>query len=666
MRNAFWDILSSLLLGLLFWSTSSGWAQDTLDLTGKRLLYQVEKNEVIVYQGKVHYKDVVLEAEKIHLFLDQEELEAEGKVLITRENEGIAAEKVFYNWRKDWWKMQKVRFDVTGASISGKLYFRGEEIEEKRNTTEIQGANFTGCDLEEPHYYIEAKKIVIFPNRRVVLYNLSYWDFGRRLFSLGYYSFFLDRVDQLPLFPSFGYSRSTGFYLGYFYNYVVNDYSFGTILATWWQKNGWSVELRHYLDNEDHGESGKMVLSYRDYPDSPSTFTGKVEYSKKWDEFTSLSGSINYAKTIGRLDDNYFLLLSLNRNKEDEVGKLNLSYNADWKKEKDSLSATLTYKRKVTENLWGGLEFFYLQDAKWNVFEDQDLRYLLFFQKTQDKWTYTLRYYGHSDIEGDMYTGDAIQVVRKMPELEVVKDKERIGNSDFSYSYGIAAGCYLEEETGVKGSRLNLYLNITGNSKIGESTIFKPSLYFEQNFYGSDFARYLWSNNFALEHNFSSLLSLSLAYNWRGYKGATPFKFDYITKESNFLSANLAYNREPWKFNIETGYDLLAKEFTDITLGIKYTISSKKQVTLQGSYNVTSGTFGGMSFSIDWPIGKEWNMGFKGVWDFQEGELDGLKIRLTKDLHCREISFYYDKSEKSFWLEYGLKVFPSQKFKIGG
>ena len=44
----------------------------------------------------------------------------------------------------------------------------------------MEGAHLTSCDLEEPHYYIEAKRLVIYPDEKVEIYDLSYWDFGHR------------------------------------------------------------------------------------------------------------------------------------------------------------------------------------------------------------------------------------------------------------------------------------------------------------------------------------------------------------------------------------------------------------------------------------------------------------------------------------------------------
>ena len=152
-------------LFIIFLFAFSVGAQEALELTGERLQYRLGEEEVVVYEGKVSYKDISLTADYIHIFLEKKELEAEGKVVVERGEEGAQAEKAYYNWEMDWLSLEKVRSDLTGKSIEGKFYFRGEEVKEEKvdgeRKTEVEGAHLTSCDLEEPHYYIEAKRLVI-------------------------------------------------------------------------------------------------------------------------------------------------------------------------------------------------------------------------------------------------------------------------------------------------------------------------------------------------------------------------------------------------------------------------------------------------------------------------------------------------------------------------
>ncbi len=249
---------------LVFAVSSLGMAEEAIELEGARLIYRLSEEEVLVLGGKLRYGDITLTAEEIRVFLREDELKARGNVRVTRKDEGFTAEEVVYNWREDFWRLRKVSSEITGKGVQGKLFFRGEFVEEKKGTMTIEDARVTGCDLPEPHYFFEAKRIVIYPNEKVVLYHLSYFDFGRKLFSLPSYAFFLDRKEQLPLLPLVGYSRDTGYYLTYYHNYVSGDSVFGTVEASFWEKVGWKLAVTHYIEDEKKNEKGKFSIEYLD------------------------------------------------------------------------------------------------------------------------------------------------------------------------------------------------------------------------------------------------------------------------------------------------------------------------------------------------------------------------------------------------------------------
>ena len=307
----------------------------------------------------------------------------------------------------------------------------------------------------------------------------------------------------------------------------------------------------------------------------------------------------------------------------------------------------------------------YKEYEKRGEFVDQDLAYGVTFKKASDLYTYYLRYSGHTDLEGDAYTGDSNKVVFKIPELEVARGKEKIGESDFTYKAGLLLGHYFEEETGVIDERLRLTLNLEGKSEVGGGDL-TSFFNFQQDFYGNGFARYIWLGGIKWVDEISPDLSLTLSYQRGDYDGATPFKFDYVRPRTNYLSLGLDYDRSPWGVSLDTGYDFREEEFVDALFSIEYNLEDNKKVELSGSYDITDNEWGSVVFGIAWPMNKEWGIDFSGRWDPQEGEIDGVRVGLTNDLHCREISLFYDQSRDTFWLEYGIKALPGEKIKLGG
>lgn len=640
-------------------------AEEAIELQGARLIYRLSNEEVFVLQGKLTYKDITLTADEIWVFLKKEELRARGNVRVTQKDEGFSAEEVVYNWKEDFWRSRKVVSEITGKGVQGKLFFRGEEVTEREDTMTIEGARVTGCDLPEPHYFFEAKRIVIYPNKKVVLYHLSYFDFGRRLFSLPSYAFFLDRKEQLPLLPLVGYAKDTGYYLTYYHNYFLGNAAFGTVEATFWEKIGWKLAVTHYVENEKKNEKGKFYVEYLDKKGTSPTLSARGEYSRKFSDAFNLSSSFSYAKTIGKADDRLSLQALLTYEEKRVTSRLSASYNENTAQKRDELQATWTASYDLG-GVAAGINLVYREDAQWDAYADSDLQYEFSLEKTIGKYTYLLRYTGHEDPEGDAYTGDFVRFVRRIPEFEITRAKERIGRSDFTYRVGLILGHYAEEDTGVVDERLNFSLDLEGKSALGKNFFLTPKLRFEQNFYGNGFARYVFSGSLLLEGRLGENVGVTLGYNRAGYAGATPFRFDYTTPKTEYWSLGVVYDEGPWRVRFESGYDTVGKAFAEGILEVRYEEDEERSVGISGSYDFNEGSFMGMVVSLSWPLSREWSIGLDGGWDLVSGELESLRVRLTKDLHCRTVSLFYDRSENTFWLEYGLKAFPEQVVRLGG
>jgi lipopolysaccharide assembly outer membrane protein LptD (OstA) len=190
--------------------------EKSIELTGERLTYHGDGEEIIAINGKLIYQDVVLEGQKIHIFLQKKQLEAFGDVVVTENKEQFHASQANFNWDTDSWEFFDASSEFTGRSIVGKVFFRGKNLTREPDLTTVDESFMTSCDLEKPHYHIDAQKIEIIPDKRVILHGISYWDFGFKIFTLPYYVIFLDRKEQLPFIPIIGQSSSYGFYVNLF------------------------------------------------------------------------------------------------------------------------------------------------------------------------------------------------------------------------------------------------------------------------------------------------------------------------------------------------------------------------------------------------------------------------------------------------------------------
>ena len=72
--------------------------EKAIELTGERLTYHGDGEEIIAINGKLTYQDIVLEGQKIHIFLQKKQLEATGDVVVTENKEQFYASQANFNW----------------------------------------------------------------------------------------------------------------------------------------------------------------------------------------------------------------------------------------------------------------------------------------------------------------------------------------------------------------------------------------------------------------------------------------------------------------------------------------------------------------------------------------------------------------------------------------
>ncbi|HSV31158.1 MAG TPA: hypothetical protein VLH40_03935 [Atribacteraceae bacterium] len=639
-----------------------------IELTGERLIYHPDLDEITVINGQLAYRDFTLQADIIRIDLERNELEAEGNVVVREGREGSLSRTVRYDWGREVWYFQDMASHITGRGIEGIIFFRGESVVRTEEKSEITRAFLTTCDLAEPHYHIEARRIEIYPGKRVILHNLSFHDFNTRLISIPHYVIFLDRREQLPFLPMVGHTSADGFYVNFFYNYFVSPESFGTVYLDWWEKRGWGLGIRHFLEGDAANERGQAYFYYTDRRQGEDTLIGHVQYQRQLAEDTVFAANLDYRGVPGEVQDHYTGRLSITQDRDRGTTRWDLSFDSDLVARRDSLLSRLLYTYDFGDQLIGSILLDYTRLSAWEASRDDRLRYLLSLSKVEGDYTYILRYESYGDMGSYGIDPAGRRFVYRMPEFEIMKRQTRLGQSDFLYRTGLIYGHYWEEETGVIEDRLRLWLDMEGRSTLGPWTTLVSNFRFEQDFYGNDFARYIWAGGLRLDHRLAPGLDVSLNYHRRDFDGATPFRFDFTTRRTDALGVTLNYRSGPWRIGMDTGYDFLAEDYLEGSVFMGYDFDEKNSLLLRGSYDFDNGEWTGLTlgFGASIAVTPEWRLEFDGNWNLLAGRVSGIQVGITRDLHCREISLVYDNDRETFWLEYSIKAFPTEKFILGG
>ena len=262
-----------------------GQIASTIKYTAKdSIQFDVTKKVARLYsKANVNYGDTDLKAALITVNYGQNTMEAEGRMdsvknrLIDRpvlkDGAGLyTASNIAYNF-----KSKKAR--VTDAVTTQGEGFVSAATIKRLPDGDINGLNgrYTTCNLEHPHFYIQAKKMKVIPGEKVVTgpFNLVIGDVPTPLgFLFGFFPMPNKSRGSGVLIPTFGQATDRGYYLtngGYYF--APNDYIgvrlTGDIYAGNNQKlGGWGATadisyLKRYTFN------GNFNLRFSNRPTSP-------------------------------------------------------------------------------------------------------------------------------------------------------------------------------------------------------------------------------------------------------------------------------------------------------------------------------------------------------------------------------------------------------------
>ncbi len=182
---------------------------------------------------------------------------AAGNVRIYRDGQVVTAERAVYNLETK---------DLMSASISGEQFpylFSGNSFQNIAGRTGfmVKGGVFTTDDSLQPGWSLRARRVRMYPNDSVILYDVDLCIGETTVLRMPYIYQSLNRENSFNIMP--GYRSVWGAYLQGTYTFPITEKLSGTLRMDYLSKRGAAVGLgTHWQPKEDGGKNWGRFSAY--------------------------------------------------------------------------------------------------------------------------------------------------------------------------------------------------------------------------------------------------------------------------------------------------------------------------------------------------------------------------------------------------------------------
>ena len=200
--------------------------------TDSSIILLQEKKVLLFHEAQVNYEDIELKAEHIIINWNDNTVYAIGipdssgtiigNPIFTEGGKTYNCESILYNFTSKKGKIKGMK------TQDGESYIHGENLKKRAdNSMFIQNSKYTTCSADEPHFYIEAKKLKVIPGNKIISgpANLVISDIPTPLvLPFGLFPV-QNKQSSGFIMPSYAYSPSRGYNFrnGGWY-FAINDY----------------------------------------------------------------------------------------------------------------------------------------------------------------------------------------------------------------------------------------------------------------------------------------------------------------------------------------------------------------------------------------------------------------------------------------------------------
>jgi len=716
-------MLAMTFLGFLNVPSVSAYAasDNVAVITGEKAIFN-GKTEVWTIYGKtnISFGNVCITADQAEFNMNSEFITLVGNVTLNNEDGRFESDSAVFNFYNNELKFNNINASISYEGLDDFLYLEGNSFDISFDTYKLLNGYVTTCELEQPHYRIEAEEIKIIGTQRILLTNFSYYEGNFKLFTIPKFIIPIGG-DGLQL-PVLGYSYYGGWYINTTYNYSLKDQLNGSLYVDYYGKLGPAFGLNNTLNI---GNSGNLqICSYFIFNKN----TGNIESQIDLEGSIQLPHDLNLVLDMEYVDykrhsynreeelktsifldrstdSNYFELSydSILRNYGIHTNLTDVEYSyIGFISDKSTLIADVFYRyyevngEKIQNNINYKLNFNKLIDKSKFQIIVQDEVYLDDIDEDENDEDYQEDEYDNKE------TVPLYKALKRLPEITFsVSNKSILDNIPFVLSGNILYGRYIEDairdgnSLTLDGQKAEIDARISANGvKITSDLLFNGTFRTLGSMYSFDEYRYGYGANLNLRLELKKNTFLSLYYDSLFIEGDSLFVFDRINSY-NTVGGLMSSYHDILNLSLDVRYNMLQKKFYNSSFNVNFTPDEDFCVGLSGKYDMNSlkpisatvkvdmniedivdfkvnaiydfntEKFTKIQSQADIEIGFGVNIWWNGIYNFKYNDFTKAQIGIKKDLHCRNISLMYDHVNKLINLDFKINAFSGADVLFG-
>jgi lipopolysaccharide assembly outer membrane protein LptD (OstA) len=312
------------------------------------------QNKIVILYGnaQVNYGDLKLTAGRIEINYDKNTVKASPSEDSTKKDYPVfkqgpdqyEARHIEYNLKS---KKGLVRDIITQQ---GDGYIHGDPVKRTEDAVYVNKARYTTCNLGHPHFYLNARKLKVIPDDKVVTgpFNVVVADIPTPIgLPFGFFPITTTSRSGI-IFPTIGEQRDRGFFLsqGGFY-WAASDHLNVKIIGDVYTNKSYRVAVSSDYKKR-YVYEGNSILNYSKMKSGFDDEPFPEDFSFVWNHRTTKKTSGKFSASVNLTSNNYYRLNSYNPvSYQSSVFTSTISYYKSFRNSPFNLGVTMRQNQNV-------------------------------------------------------------------------------------------------------------------------------------------------------------------------------------------------------------------------------------------------------------------------------------------------------------------------------